>query len=89
MNSNTISNSNSNSYSYSSNPIRTLDNNLVCLLFFEYIYVSLSQPLPGIEIGDIGPKLGYNSVDNGYAKFNKVKREREGRRNPIFIVLGD
>lgn len=23
------------------------------------------KPLPGIEVGDIGPKLGFNSVDNG------------------------
>jgi len=22
------------------------------------------QPLPGIEVGDIGPKLGFNTVDN-------------------------
>jgi len=30
------------------------------------------QPLPGIECGDIGPKFGYNAMDNGYARFTKV-----------------
>lgn len=28
------------------------------------------EPLPGVEVGDIGSKLGYNSVDNGYLKFD-------------------
>ena len=25
------------------------------------------KPMPGVEVGDIGPKLGYNLVDNGCA----------------------
>ena len=25
-------------------------------------------PLPGIDVGDIGPKVGYNGVDNGYVR---------------------
>ena len=29
--------------------------------------------LPGIETGDIGSKLGYNSMDNGYAIFHSVR----------------
>ena len=29
-------------------------------------------PLPGIICGDIGPKLGYNSMDNGFARFDHV-----------------
>jgi acyl-CoA oxidase len=28
--------------------------------------------LPGVETGDIGPKIGYNNMDNGYAYFNNV-----------------
>jgi acyl-CoA oxidase len=24
------------------------------------------QPLPGVEIGDMGPKIGFDSKDNGY-----------------------
>lgn len=35
------------------------------------------QPLPGISIGEIGPKLGLNSVNNGYLGFNKVRIPRD------------
>jgi acyl-CoA oxidase len=28
--------------------------------------------LPGVTTGDIGPKIGYNNMDNGYATFNQV-----------------
>jgi acyl-CoA oxidase len=35
------------------------------------------RPMPGVECGDIGPKLGYNSMDNGYAKFSHVQVPRE------------
>jgi acyl-CoA oxidase len=28
--------------------------------------------LPGITIGDIGPKFGYNGVDNGFMRFDHV-----------------
>ena len=27
------------------------------------------KPLPGIEVGDIGPKFGFNNVDNGSYQF--------------------
>lgn len=30
-------------------------------------------PLPGIAIGDIGPKYGYNSMDNAYMLFNNFR----------------
>lgn len=33
--------------------------------------------MPGIECGDIGPKLGYNSMDNGYARFTHVTVPRK------------
>ena len=32
--------------------------------------------LPGIQAGDIGPKLGFSSQDNGYLRFNQVKIPR-------------
>ena len=32
--------------------------------------------LPGVETGDIGPKIGYNNMDNGYATFTHVKIPR-------------
>lgn len=28
------------------------------------------KPYQGIEVGDIGTKLGYNIIDNGYLSFN-------------------
>ena len=28
--------------------------------------------LPGVKTGDIGPKIGYNNMDNGYAQFENV-----------------
>ncbi|KAI0808742.1 hypothetical protein GGR55DRAFT_650629 [Xylaria sp. FL0064] len=31
------------------------------------------QPLPNIHVGDIGPKFGYNTMDNGFLLFNDVK----------------
>ncbi len=31
------------------------------------------KPLPGVTIGDIGPKFGYNGVDNGFLRFEYVK----------------
>ncbi|GFR44234.1 hypothetical protein Agub_g5369 [Astrephomene gubernaculifera] len=34
-------------------------------------------PLPGVTIGDIGPKAGFNSVDNGYLSFDHVRIPRE------------
>ncbi len=34
------------------------------------------EPCPGIEVGDIGVKLGYDSVDNGYLMFNQYKVPR-------------
>ena len=32
--------------------------------------------LPGIEAGDIGPKFGYNSKDNGFMLFKNVRIPR-------------
>lgn len=34
------------------------------------------EPLPGIEMGDIGPKFGYNSKDNGFMSFKNVRIPR-------------
>lgn len=31
------------------------------------------QPLPGIAVGDIGPKYGYAPMDNGYMLFDHVR----------------
>jgi acyl-CoA oxidase len=34
-------------------------------------------PLPGVTVGDIGPKFGYNGVDNGFLRFDHVRVPRE------------
>ena len=37
---------------------------------------SLTPPfnhLPGVMTGDIGPKLGFNAIDNGWARFDQVR----------------
>ena len=31
------------------------------------------EPLEGVHVGDIGPKFGYNTMDNGYLLFNNYK----------------
>ena len=31
------------------------------------------EPLPGIMVGDIGPKIGLNATDNGFLKFEYVR----------------
>ena len=38
---------------------------------------STYEPLPGCEMGDIGPKFGYASKDNGYLIFKNVRIPRE------------
>ncbi|ELT88872.1 hypothetical protein CAPTEDRAFT_174217 [Capitella teleta] len=35
------------------------------------------QPLPGVTIGDIGPKFGYGTIDNGFLKFDHFRIPRE------------
>ncbi|KAJ8020853.1 Peroxisomal acyl-coenzyme A oxidase 1 [Holothuria leucospilota] len=34
-------------------------------------------PLPGIELGDIGPKLGYANIDNGFLRLDHVRIPRD------------
>lgn len=35
------------------------------------------SPLPGIKVGDIGPKMGYDTQDNGFLAFDHVRIPRE------------
>ncbi|XP_074656011.1 peroxisomal acyl-coenzyme A oxidase 1-like [Tubulanus polymorphus] len=34
------------------------------------------QPVPGVTLGDIGPKFGYNTNDNGFMSLNEVRIPR-------------
>ncbi|RKP37289.1 acyl-CoA dehydrogenase/oxidase [Dimargaris cristalligena] len=35
------------------------------------------QPFPGVQVGDIGPKFGFNSVDNGFMRFQHYHIPRD------------
>ncbi|XP_034425459.1 peroxisomal acyl-coenzyme A oxidase 1 isoform X2 [Hippoglossus hippoglossus] len=39
--------------------------------------MSTHVPLPGIVVGDIGPKFGFSEVDNGFLKLENVRIPRE------------
>ncbi|XP_069050723.1 peroxisomal acyl-coenzyme A oxidase 1 isoform X1 [Lepisosteus oculatus] len=39
--------------------------------------MSTHEPLPGVVVGDIGPKFGFDEVDNGYLKLDNVRIPRE------------
>lgn len=55
------------------------------------------EPLPGVEVGDIGPKFGFNVKDNGFLKLNKVRIPRENMlmkyakvtKNGEFKIVGN
>lgn len=47
------------------------------------------QPLPGIEVGDISAKLGYNGVDNGWLRLNKVRIPRTNMLMKHASLSGD
>uniref|UniRef100_K3WDE7 Acyl-coenzyme A oxidase n=1 Tax=Globisporangium ultimum (strain ATCC 200006 / CBS 805.95 / DAOM BR144) TaxID=431595 RepID=K3WDE7_GLOUD len=47
------------------------------------------EPLPGIEVGDIGPKVGFQSIDNGYCAFHNVRIPREHMMMRYAKVLPD
>ncbi|KAG6947396.1 hypothetical protein JG687_00016120 [Phytophthora cactorum] len=47
------------------------------------------RPLPGVEVGDIGPKVGFNSLDNGYAVFHNVRVPRRNMLMRYAKVLPD
>ncbi|CAN0306441.1 unnamed protein product, partial [Hapterophycus canaliculatus] len=34
-------------------------------------------PLPGVRVGDIGPKIGFNTMDNGFCSFDRVRIPRD------------
>ena len=44
------------------------------------------QLLPGVTTGDIGPKIGYNTMDNGFAMFDQVHIPRRNMAMRFAIV---
>ena len=42
-------------------------------LFIQLRDLKTHKALPGLEIGDIGPKLGYATKDNGFLRFNNFR----------------
>lgn len=47
------------------------------------------ETMPGITCGDIGAKIGFNNVDNGYCKFHHVRIPRENMGMRLAIVDRD
>ena len=45
------------------------------------------MPLPGCEMGDIGPKFGYNSKENGYLIFKNYRIPRKNIVTHSQIIL--
>jgi hypothetical protein len=39
------------------------------------------RSMPGVIVGDMGPKIGLNGVDNGFATFNNVRVPSENLLN--------
>lgn len=49
------------------------------------------EPLPGITVGEIGPKVGFRASDNGFLKLDNVRIPRENMlmKNAQVTVNGD
>ena len=47
------------------------------------------KPMPGVEIVDMGVKMGLNGVDNGKLKFTKVRIPRTNMLNKLNDVTPD
>jgi len=47
------------------------------------------EPLPGVDVGEIGPKLGLNTNDNGYLGFKNFRIPRENMLQKHAQILED
>lgn len=47
------------------------------------------MPLPGINVGDIGPKMGFNTVNNGFLGFDNFRVSRDAMLMKNSQVLPD
>ncbi|KAI0744477.1 peroxisomal oxidase [Earliella scabrosa] len=61
------------------------------LFFVQLRSLDDHRVLPGITIGDIGPKAmaGYSAVDNGFARFDRVRIPREQMLSAFASVTSD
>jgi acyl-CoA oxidase len=44
------------------------------------------NPMPGIKVGDIGPKIGFHTKDNGYLRFDNVRISRKSILGKLISV---
>nr|AOE43305.1 acyl-CoA oxidase [Synstelium polycarpum] len=47
------------------------------------------MPLKGIVVGDIGPKFGYNTIDNGFMQMDHIRVPRTNLLSRFFSVTRD
>jgi len=45
--------------------------------------------LPGVEIGEVGPKIGVMTVDNGWLRFNNYRVPRENMLSRLNEIQPD
>lgn len=48
--------------------------------------LSTHKVLDGVEIGDIGPKMGMNHLDNGYLKFTEFRVPKKSMLNKFSLI---
>ncbi|KAF4588698.1 hypothetical protein EYR40_010251 [Pleurotus pulmonarius] len=61
------------------------------LFFMQLRDMDTHKPLPGITLGDIGPKVlhGYQAPDNGFARFNHVRIPKENMLSKFAQVTNE
>ena len=57
--------------------------------FFQIRDMNTHKVLPGIEIGDIGPKFSWNTKDNGFMRLTNVKRGFDAMVNKFLSLKPD
>ena len=48
--------------------------------------INTHKVFKGVEVGDIGPKLGYHAKENGYLKFTNLRVPRKNLLSKFFSV---
>jgi alkylation response protein AidB-like acyl-CoA dehydrogenase len=42
-----------------------------------FLQIAICVCFQGVTVGDIGPKMGYNAIDNGFLRLDNVRIPRE------------